>query len=77
MFDKELQLICWNRQFGEILDVPPSLNRVGIGLADILRFNGNRGDIAPDRGVEEFVRMQIERISRAMNRSSNASPRAW
>jgi PAS domain-containing protein len=45
VFDKELQLICWNRQFGEILDLPPSLIRVGIGLADILRFNGTRGDV--------------------------------
>ena len=24
VFDKDLQLICWNRQFGEILDLPPS-----------------------------------------------------
>ena len=23
VFDKDLQLICWNRQFGEILDLPP------------------------------------------------------
>ena len=60
VFDKELQLICWNRQFGEILDLPPSLIRVGIGLADILRFNGTRGDV-PSADVEEFVRMQIER----------------
>jgi Na+/proline symporter/signal transduction histidine kinase/CheY-like chemotaxis protein len=60
VFDKELQLICWNRQFGEILDLPPSLTRVGIGLADILRFNGKRGEVTPD-GVEEFVREQIER----------------
>ncbi len=30
VFDKELQLICWNRQFGEILDLPPSLIRVGV-----------------------------------------------
>ena len=60
VFDKELQLICWNRQFGEILDLPPSLIRVGIGLADILRFNGTRGDIS-SADVEEFVRVQIER----------------
>jgi signal transduction histidine kinase/CheY-like chemotaxis protein len=60
VFDKELQLICWNRQFGEILDLPPSLIRVGIGLADILRFNGTRGDV-PSADVDEFVRMQIER----------------
>jgi Na+/proline symporter/signal transduction histidine kinase len=62
VFDKELQLICWNRQFGEILDLPPSLTRVGIGLADILRFNGKRGDIAPE-SVEEFVHEQIERYA--------------
>ena len=24
VFDKDLHLICWNRQFGEILDLPPS-----------------------------------------------------
>ena len=60
VFDKELQLICWNRQFGEILDLPPNLIRVGSGLADILHFNGRRSDVAPDR-IGEFVQAQIER----------------
>ncbi|MGC1668060.1 MAG: PAS-domain containing protein, partial [Pseudolabrys sp.] len=61
VFDKELQLICWNRQFGEILDLPPGLIRVGVGLADILRFNSSRrGDLSADR-AEEFVTAQIER----------------
>ena len=60
VFDRDLQLICWNRQFGEILDLPPNLIRVGSGLAEILRFNGMRGDVAPDR-IENFVRAQIER----------------
>ena len=43
VFDKDLHLICWNRQFGEILDLPPQLTRVGIGLDEILRFNAERG----------------------------------
>jgi len=60
VFDKELQLICWNRQFGEILDLPPSLTRVGIGLAEILRFNGKRAEVTPDE-ADEFVCEQIER----------------
>ena len=60
VFDKELQLICWNRQFGEILDLPPSLIRVGVGLADIVRFNSRRGESAAD-GTEEFVGAQLER----------------
>ena len=60
VFDKDLQLICWNRQFGEILNLPPSLIRVGIGLADILRFNGKRSNVAPDH-IDEFVHKHIER----------------
>jgi len=60
VFDKDLQLICWNRQVGEILDLPPSLIRVGAGLAEILRFNNRRGNVGTDR-IEEYVRAQIER----------------
>ena len=60
VFGKDLQLICWNRQFGEILDLPPHLLRVGSGLADILHFNGTRSDVAPDK-IDEFVQAQIER----------------
>ena len=60
VFDKDLQLICWNRQFGEILDLPPSLIRAGVGLAEILRFNGTRGGVAPERlGI--FIDEQIKR----------------
>ena len=60
VFGKDLQLICWNRQFGEILDLPPHLLRVGSGLADILHFNGRRSDVAPDK-IDDFVQAQIER----------------
>jgi Na+/proline symporter/signal transduction histidine kinase/CheY-like chemotaxis protein len=60
VFDKDLQLICWNRQFGDLLDLPPSLIRAGIGLAEILRFNARRGEIAAER-IDEFVHRQIAR----------------
>jgi Na+/proline symporter/CheY-like chemotaxis protein len=60
VFDKDLQLICWNRQFGDILDLPPSLIRPGIGLAEILRFNSGRNNIAADR-IDEFVHSQLAR----------------
>jgi Na+/proline symporter/signal transduction histidine kinase/ActR/RegA family two-component response regulator len=36
VFDKDLNLVCWNRQFGEVLDLPHELTRVGIGLDDVL-----------------------------------------
>ena len=36
VFDVDLQLICSNRQFGEILDLPPHLVQIGIPLQEIL-----------------------------------------
>src|SRR4030081_3597507 len=40
VFDEDLQLICSNRQFGEILGLPPHLFQVGIPLREILEFMG-------------------------------------
>ena len=72
VFDKDLQLICWNRQFGEILDLPPSLIRVGIGLAEILRFNAERGDV----GAEPHRRRSCAEQHRALRLRQRAVPRA-
>jgi Na+/proline symporter/signal transduction histidine kinase len=40
VFDADLQLICSNRQFGEILGLPPHLVQLGIPLREILEFMG-------------------------------------
>ncbi|HUD87444.1 MAG TPA: PAS domain-containing hybrid sensor histidine kinase/response regulator [Xanthobacteraceae bacterium] len=37
VFDKDLALVCWNRQFGELFDLPHGLTRVGIALDEFLR----------------------------------------
>jgi len=57
VFDKELALVCWNRQFGEILDLPHELTRVGIPLADILRHIAQHGrdNAGTDRSIAERV----------------------
>ncbi|HMK78727.1 MAG TPA: PAS domain-containing hybrid sensor histidine kinase/response regulator [Xanthobacteraceae bacterium] len=60
VFDKELHLICWNRQFGELLDLPPALTRVGIGLDEILRHSAVRDAVDP-AVAEEIVRDRIAR----------------
>jgi Na+/proline symporter/signal transduction histidine kinase len=62
VFDKDLHLICWNRQFGEILDLPPGLTRVGIGLDEIVRFNVTHSARGPD-DVERIVRERLEQFS--------------
>ncbi len=40
VFDPDLQLICSNRQFGEILGLPLHLVQIGIPLKEILEFMG-------------------------------------
>jgi signal transduction histidine kinase/CheY-like chemotaxis protein len=40
VFDEDLQLICSNRQFGEILGLPLHLVQIGIPLREILEFMG-------------------------------------
>lgn len=40
VFDAELQLICSNRQFGEILGLPPHVVQLGLPLQEILEFMG-------------------------------------
>ncbi|HEU4804839.1 MAG TPA: PAS-domain containing protein, partial [Nitrobacter sp.] len=40
VFNPDLQLICSNRQFGNILGLPPQIVQIGIPLTEILEFLG-------------------------------------
>ena len=60
VFDKELHLVCWNRQFGEILALPPQLTRVGTGLDHILRFHAEHSASDTD-ATEALVRARLAR----------------
>ena len=68
VFDKDLNLVCWNRQFGEIFDLPHGLTRVGIAL---------RRDFAlrrPARRRKEF-RCGHRRAHRQIHVRGRAVPR--
>ncbi len=60
VFDKDLRLVCWNRQFGEILDLPPHEVRVGVNLAELLRINAANGAFGPG----EPDKLVSERLAR-------------
>jgi len=62
VFDKELTLVCWNRQFGEIFDLPHELTRVGIALEDILRHIAQYNE-RNARTVDEFVAERIAKYA--------------
>lgn len=45
VFDRDLRLICWNRQFRDLLGLPPEYGQVGTPLDTIIRFNAERGEL--------------------------------
>jgi Na+/proline symporter/signal transduction histidine kinase len=47
VFDRDLRLICWNREFRELINLPNDLIRVGVTAQEILRFNSERGLYGP------------------------------
>ena len=59
VFDKDTHLACWNRQFGDVLDLPHELVRIGIGLDEILRFNAEKGAF----GFGDVEALVAERIA--------------
>ncbi len=63
VFDKELQLVCWNRTFGEILDLPRDMIGIGTRIDEILRLHAERGVFGTgdiDALVEERLRRYAE-----------------
>jgi signal transduction histidine kinase/CheY-like chemotaxis protein len=67
VFDKDLALVCWNRQFGEIFDLPHALTRVGIALDEILRH-------IAWRGTRETADLDAEVAQRIDRYTSEAEP---
>lgn len=62
VFDKDLALVCWNRQFGDIFDLPHELTRVGIALDDILRHIAKHGERSA-RSIDEFVAERVAKYA--------------
>ncbi len=60
VFNTELHLVCWNRQFGEILDLPPQHTQLGTALDEILRFNAQRSN-GSEHNIADAVRDQLAR----------------
>ncbi|MEQ1648748.1 MAG: NahK/ErcS family hybrid sensor histidine kinase/response regulator, partial [Hyphomicrobiaceae bacterium] len=62
VFDKDMRLVCWNRQFRELLDLPPELGRVGVPLDKILKTCAQRGDLGAG-SVDEIVADRLMRLA--------------
>lgn len=63
VFDRDLKLICWNRQFSVILDLPPNLAEVGVALNAIIRDRVERGEFglgSPERMARSWIARLVE-----------------
>lgn len=61
VFDAELKLVFWNREFHNMFDYPPHLAKVGASLADMVRHDVQRG-LFGDGSGEEFTRQRLEML---------------
>ena len=58
VFDSNLALTAWNREFADLFDLPPALLRLGVGLDEIVRFNAARGAYGPGDS-DDFVAERV------------------
>ncbi|MBD8893941.1 PAS domain-containing hybrid sensor histidine kinase/response regulator [Roseibium litorale] len=61
VFDRDLRLICWNRQFRDLLGLPTEYGQVGTTLDSIIRYNAERGEHG-DGPIEAIVSDRLERL---------------
>lgn len=57
--DKNLCLVAWNQQYLKLFDYPKELVYVGCPIADLIRYNAERGECGPG-SVEEHVSKRIQ-----------------
>lgn len=58
VFDHDLRLVAWNREYLELFELPHSITYVGAKLEEIIRISAERGIFGPG-GVEEHVRQRM------------------
>ncbi|MDP5135408.1 PAS-domain containing protein [Rheinheimera baltica] len=56
--DRDLNLVAWNRSYLDMFDYPEAMVRVGRPIADIVRFNAERGLCGPGT-ADEHVEKRI------------------
>lgn len=69
--DRDLKLVAWNKAYLEMFDYPDGMIRIGRPVADIVRFNAERG-LFGEGAPEEHV---VKRIAHMQNGTSHVFQR--
>lgn len=62
VFNQDMRLICWNRQFRDILKLPPSIVQPGARLDQILQLLAERGDFG-EGDVDDLVSERLLKLA--------------
>lgn len=61
--DSDLKVLAFNRSLEGILGMPPGLCRVGVPMAEMIRWNAANGEYGPVADVDALVAQRIGRIN--------------
>jgi len=64
--DQNLRLVAWNTRYLELFSYPEDMIRVGAPVADLIRFNAERGECGPGE-VEAHVAKRLDYMRRGTN----------
>ncbi|MBS7457085.1 hybrid sensor histidine kinase/response regulator [Coralloluteibacterium stylophorae] len=56
--DRDMRLVAWNRRYQELFDYPDGMLYVGRPVADLIRYNGERGELGAG-DVQEQIDKRI------------------
>jgi Na+/proline symporter/signal transduction histidine kinase len=62
IFDQEMRLVSWNRQFRELLELPIGLCHAGAPMVEIVRFAAMRGDFGAGP-IEHLIADRMYRLT--------------
>jgi signal transduction histidine kinase len=59
--DADMRLVAWNARYQQLFDFPDGMLYVGRPVADLLRWNAERGEMGPG-DIEDQVRRRLEHL---------------
>jgi Na+/proline symporter/signal transduction histidine kinase/CheY-like chemotaxis protein len=66
--DRDLNIVAWNSRYLEMFEYPAGLVRVGFPVAELIRYNAERGECGPGE-VETHVEKRLEHMRRGLAHS--------
>ncbi|MFT3965628.1 MAG: PAS domain-containing hybrid sensor histidine kinase/response regulator [Sphingobium sp.] len=66
--DADMNVVAWNSQYLDMFGYPPGMLRVGVPIADLIRYNARLGDFGSE-DVEHHVEKRLRHMRRGLPHS--------